>query len=117
MVYGSETWALKKAHMEILSAAQLMELLSAAQLNMERIMLGITLRVHKRNTWIRHQTCENDIINVIKRGKRKWANTLHDSKTTDGQKSDRVDTTRMDREDLKQDGETALSATWVRRGQ
>ena len=32
-------------------------------------------------------------------------------------KSDRVDTTRMGREDLKQDGETALSATWVLRGQ
>ena len=35
MVYGSETWALKKAHME---------LLSVAQRKMERIMLGITLR-------------------------------------------------------------------------
>ena len=41
MVYGSETWALKKAHME---------LLSVAQRKMERIMLGITLRDHKRNT-------------------------------------------------------------------
>ena len=53
MVYGSETWALKKAHME---------LLSVAQRNMERIILGITLRDHKRNTWIRHQTGVNDII-------------------------------------------------------
>ena len=35
MVYGSETWAPKKAHME---------LLSVAQRKMERIMLGITLR-------------------------------------------------------------------------
>ncbi len=43
MVYGRETWALKKAHME---------LLSVAQRKMERIMLGITLRDHKRNTWI-----------------------------------------------------------------
>ena len=34
MVYGSEIWALKKAHME---------LLSVAQRKMERIMLGITL--------------------------------------------------------------------------
>ena len=34
MVYGSETWALKKAHME---------LLSVAQRKMERIMLGINL--------------------------------------------------------------------------
>ena len=35
MVYGSETWALKKAHVE---------LLSVAQRKMERIMIGITLR-------------------------------------------------------------------------
>ena len=35
MVYGSETWALKKAHMEL------------TQRNMERIMLGITLWDHK----------------------------------------------------------------------
>ena len=56
---GSETWALKKAHME---------LLSVAQRKMERIMLGITLRDHKRNTWIRHQTGVNDIIDVIKKG-------------------------------------------------
>ena len=41
MVYGSETWALKKAHME---------LLSVAQLKMERIMLDIILRDHTRNT-------------------------------------------------------------------
>ena len=41
MVYGSETWAQKKAHME---------LLSVAQRKMERIMLGITLRNHTRNT-------------------------------------------------------------------
>ena len=41
MVYGSETWALKMAHME---------LLSVAQHKMERIMLDITLCDHKRNT-------------------------------------------------------------------
>ena len=51
MVFGCETWALKKAHME---------LLSVAQRKMERIMLGIiTVRDHKRNTWIRHQTGVN----------------------------------------------------------
>ena len=54
MVYGSETWALKKAHMELQ--------LSVAQRKMERIMLSITLRDHRRNTWIRHQTCVNYII-------------------------------------------------------
>ena len=60
MVYGSETWALKKAHMELLSVVQ-------------RIMLGNTLRDHKRNTSIRHQTGVNDIINVIKKGIHGWA--------------------------------------------
>ena len=64
MVYGSETWALKMAHME---------LLSVAQREMERIMLGITLRDHKRNTWIRHQICVNDIEDVIKKGIHGWA--------------------------------------------
>ena len=38
-----------------------------------RIMLGITLRDHKRNTWIRHQTGVNDIIDVIKKGIHGWA--------------------------------------------
>ena len=50
-----------------------MELLSVAQRKMERIMLGITLHDHKRNTWIRHQTGVNDIIDVIKKGIRGWA--------------------------------------------
>ena len=63
-VYGSETWALKKAHME---------LLSVAQRKMERIMLGITLRDHKHNTWIRHQTGIHDIIDVINTGIHGWA--------------------------------------------
>ena len=63
MVYGSATWALKKAAME---------LLSVAQHNMERIVFGITLRDHKRNTWIRHQTGENDIIGVIMKGIQGW---------------------------------------------
>ena len=46
--------------------------------------------------------------------------TLHDSETTDGQKewlSGHHENGQDDREDLKQDGETALSATWVLRGQ
>ena len=64
MVCGSETWALKKAHME---------LLSVAQRKIERIMFGITLHDHKRNTWIRHQTGVNYIIDVIKKGIHGWA--------------------------------------------
>ena len=78
MVYDSETWALKKAHME---------LLSVAQHKMERIVLGFTLSDHKRNTWIQHQTGVNDIIDVIKKGIMDGRDTLHDSKTADGQKT------------------------------
>ena len=63
-MYGGETWPLKKAHME---------LLSVAQRKMERVMLDITLRDHKRNTWIRYQTVVNDIIDVIKTGIHGWA--------------------------------------------
>ena len=43
------------------------------QRKMECIMLGITLRDHKRNTWIRHQTGVNAIIDVIKTGIHGWA--------------------------------------------
>ena len=67
MVYGSGTWALKNAHMEPLLVAQR---------KMERIMLSITLRDHKRNTWIRHQTGVNDIIDVIKTGIHGWAGRI-----------------------------------------
>ena len=45
MVYGSETWALKKAHME---------LLSVAQRKMERIMLGRVTEWSPRE-WTRRQ--------------------------------------------------------------
>ena len=64
MVYGSETRALKKAHMV---------LLLVAPRKMERIMLDITLRDHTRNAWRRHQTGVNDIIDVIKKGIHGWA--------------------------------------------
>ena len=57
-------WALKKAHME---------LLSVAQRKMEGIMLGITIRDHNRATWIRHQTGVNDIIAIIKKRMHVWA--------------------------------------------
>ena len=54
----SETWALKTS---------LMKLQSAAPRKIERTMLGITIRDHKRNTWIRPKTGFNDIIGVIKK--------------------------------------------------
>ena len=110
MVYGSETWALKKAHVE---------LLSVAQRKMERIMLGITLRDNKRNTWIRHETGVNDIVDVIKKGIHGWAG--HIARFKDNIWTERVTewtprkwTRRQGRP--KQDGET-LSVTWVLRGQ
>ena len=54
MVYDSATWTLNKAHIELMA-------------------VGITLRDHKRDTWIRHQTGVNDIIYVIKNGILGWA--------------------------------------------
>ena len=44
MTYGCETWALNNAMTE------------NAQRKMKRIMLGITLRDRKQNTWIRQET-------------------------------------------------------------
>ena len=64
MVYDSATWALNKAHMV---------LLSVGQRKIERVMLGITRRDHKRNIWIRHQTAVNYIIDVTKKGILGWA--------------------------------------------
>ena len=75
-----------------------MELLSVAQRKMERIILGITLRDHKRNTWIRHQTCAHYIIDVIKTGIH-GCGGIHCpiQRHQMDKKSDRVDTTRMDK--------------------
>ena len=69
--------ALKMAHME---------LPSVAQRKMERIMLGITLRDHKRNTWIRHETGVNNVMTLSRWEYMDGRDTLHDSKTTDGLK-------------------------------
>ena len=80
MVYhGSATWALNKAHME---------LLSVAHCKIERFMLGITLRYHKRYTCIRHQTGVNDIIDVIKKGIHGWAGPI--ARFTDNRWTKRV---------------------------
>ena len=83
-------------------------------------MLGITLRDHKRNTRIRHQTGISDIIDVIKKGIHGWAG--HIARFKDNRWTKRVtewthENGQDDRKDLKQDGETALSATWVLCGQ
>ena len=64
MTYGSETWALTTAQMDALAVAQR---------KMERIMLGITLRDQRHNTWIRQQTGVTDIIDHIRQSKHRWA--------------------------------------------
>lgn len=64
MTYGSETWALNN-NMETL--------LAVAQRKIERIMLNITLKDRKPNTWIRQQTGIKDIIQTIKESKHRWA--------------------------------------------
>ena len=60
MTYGSETWASTTAQMDALAVAQR---------KMERIMLGITLRDQRHNTWIRQQTGVTDIIDHIRQSK------------------------------------------------
>ena len=64
MTYGSETWALTTAQMDALAVAQR---------KMERIMLGITLRDQRHNTWIRQQTGVTDITDHIRQPKHRWA--------------------------------------------
>ena len=64
MTYGSETWSLS----EIATNK-----LAVAQRKMERIMLGITLKDKKRNTWIRQQTGVTDIVTTIRSSKHRWA--------------------------------------------
>ncbi|CAH1277638.1 MUC4 [Branchiostoma lanceolatum] len=64
MTYGSETWALTTTQMEMLRVAQR---------KMERIMLGITLRDRRRNSWIRLQTGVTDIVTAVNTAKHRWA--------------------------------------------
>ena len=83
-------------------------------------MLAITLHDHKRNTWIRHQTGVNYIIDVIKKGIHEWAGHITRFKENRWTKrvtewTPRECTRRQGRP--KQDGETTLSATWVMSGQ
>ena len=58
MAYGSEARALITAKMDAFAVAQR---------RMERIMLGITLRDRKHNTWIRQQTGVADILDATKK--------------------------------------------------
>ena len=60
MTNGCETLGLNNA---------MMDTLAVAQRKMQRIMLGITFRDRKRNTWIRQETGVSDIINAIRKAK------------------------------------------------
>ena len=48
------------------------EKLAVAQRKLERIILDITLRHRKRNTWIRQETGVTDIVNIIRIAKHRW---------------------------------------------
>ena len=67
MTYGCETWALNNT---------MMDRLAVARRKMECIMLGITLRDRKWNTWIRQETGVSDIINAIRKAKHRWASHI-----------------------------------------
>ena len=73
ITYASETWTL---------TAKMENKLEAAQRNMERSMLGITMRDRKTHEWIREKTKVQDILKTIKLGKWTWAG--HVARRTDG---------------------------------
>lgn len=53
---GSETW---------IPTVRIVNKSAVTQRNMERIMMGITLKDKNRNTWIREQTTVNYIMEII----------------------------------------------------
>ena len=55
-----------------LTTAQV-DALAVAQRKMKRIILGITLRDQRHNTWIRQQTGVTDITDHIRQSKHRWA--------------------------------------------
>lgn len=64
MIYGSETWTMRKADQNKLQVTQR---------SMERIMLKVSRRDRIRNTEIRERTGITDIITFIRQRKLKWA--------------------------------------------
>lgn len=46
------------------------------QRDLERIVLGVTLRERKTNTWIRQKIRVKDRIEPIKKGKHRWASNV-----------------------------------------
>ena len=67
LTYACETWTMSQ---------KMIKKFQTTQRKMERIMLGITLKDKKRNTWIREQTQLEDIVTFIKRSKWRWAGHL-----------------------------------------
>jgi hypothetical protein len=67
LTYGSETWTLTK---------QMERKIQTTVRRMERIILGITLKDKKQNSWIRTQTKITDPIEYVKSSKWKWAGHL-----------------------------------------
>ena len=54
----------------------MMDKLAVAQHKMERIVLGITLRDRKQNTWIHQETSVSNITNAIRKAKHRWAGQI-----------------------------------------
>jgi len=54
----------------------MMDKLAVAQHKMEHVVLGITLRDRKRNTWIHQETGISNIINAIRKVKQRWAGQI-----------------------------------------
>jgi hypothetical protein len=79
MTYGAETWTL---------TARLVHMFKVAQRNMERAMLGVSLRDRIRDQVIRRRTKVTDIAHRISMLKRQWAD--HISRRTDKRWGKRV---------------------------
>lgn len=58
--------------MRVFGIDQRYEKLAVAQRKLERIILDITLRYRKRNTWIRQETGVSDIVNIVRMAKHRW---------------------------------------------
>ena len=100
MIYGCETWWL--------SNTQLKKLVTT-QRKIERIMVGVTLKVRKSTNWIQKQRGVTEIIRNLRESQHRWADTSQGDMTTDGQSESQngpVDIKDLEA-DLEGDGATA----------
>lgn len=79
LTYGAQTWALTK---------KTMEKMRVTQRAMERAMLGISLRDHKTNEYIRRKTRVTDISERI--AKLKWDYAGHVARTKDRRWNEKI---------------------------